>query len=222
MEEETRKKKDRDTKLDKKLRKLAPFLLGLVLLAVIFIALLYLFHGFGKINYEGLSFTKERFGEVIVYHYSYLMPVNATKIKAIDVYLRGNPRENTVPVEGKIVYPAGKVVYIGINSSGLNECEDSMIALSELTQFILANNIEIKVGNADKAEANRTNSSYIPCSHYPKNMVIILKSGGETRISRDDLCYTIEVANCEILPALEKFILQSIVDAKATTIVKRV
>lgn len=220
--EEGKKKKDRETNLDKKLVKLAPLLIGLAALAVIFVALFYLFHGLGRIEYNGLTFNRERFGEVMFYHYSYLMPVNATKIKAIDVYIRGDPRENKVPVEGEIVYPADKVVYIGINNSGLVDCEDSMIAISELTQFILANGIEIKVGNADKADANRTNTSYIPCSHYPSNMVLILQSSSETKISRDGHCYTIDVANCEMLPALEKFILQSIVDAKATTIVKRV
>jgi len=43
---------------------------------------------------------------------------------------------------------------------------------------------------------------------------LLLRTGEETRINRNGLCYYIDVADCEILPAIEKFIVQSIIDAK--------
>ena len=210
-----KKKIVKEPVLDKKIKKFAPFLIWLGILVVVFIILNIIFQGLGKIDYNGLTFTKEKYGEVIIYHYYYLTKLSNGHVRKIDVLLRGNPAENNVPMNGTIIYPEGKAVYISINNTGLNECNYSMIALSSLDIFLKNNNIAVKYGTPDRQEAQTKNQTYITCGAYPNNMVISLKSGNESKIENvGRLCYNTEVANCEILPVLEKFILQSLVDAK--------
>jgi hypothetical protein len=207
--------KEKETKIDKNIKKYVPFAIWLGVLAVVFVVFYLLFQGLGKVGYEGLTFTREKYGEVIVYHYYYLTEIADGKIRKIDVLLRGNPAENKVPVEGNITYPEGRTVYLSINNSGLNECTYSMVALSSFSIFMANNDIALKAGTPDKDEAQKNNLTYATCGKYPGNMVISLKSGNESKIERTTgYCYNLEVTNCEILPVIEKFIVQSILDAK--------
>lgn len=209
------KQEEKETKIDKEIKKYLPLLAGLGILILIFIVFYFAFSGLGKVKYEGLTFVKERYGEIEVYHYSYLTKLDNGNIRAIDVIVRGNPAENSVPIDSKIVYPEGKSVYLSINNSGLNKCEDSIIAIAELSGFLANNEIPLKAGTPDREEARKNNSTYITCESYPNNLIISLREGSETKITRTgSRCYNMEVANCEIVPAMEKFIIRSIVDAK--------
>jgi hypothetical protein len=207
-------KKEKETKIDQQIKKYIPFLALIGVLVLLFIVLSFVFQSLGKVKYEGLVFTKEKYGDVLIYHYSYLTKVSNGNVRAINVLLRTNPAENNVPIDGEIIYPENKAVYMSINSTGLN-CTYSMVAISELTNFIANNDLSIKIGNPDKSYAEKNNQTYVTCEKYPSNMVISIKTGEETIIRKTgDFCYNVEVADCEILPALEKFIVQSIIDAK--------
>lgn len=208
-------KEEKEPAIDRQLKKYFPFLIGLGVLAIVFVVLYFAFSGLGKVNYEGLTFVKEKYGDVQVYHYSYATKLSSGKVRVIDVFVRGNPAENSIPISGEIIYPAGKKVYLSINNTGINTCEDSVIAVAELSGFLSNNNIPLKAGTPDMEEARVNNSTYITCASYPTSMTITLRAGEETKITRTgNFCYEMEVANCEILPAMEKFIVQSIVDAK--------
>jgi len=214
MAEKNKKTGEKEAVIDKNIKKYAPFLIWLGVLAVVFIVLLLLFHGTGKVEYKGLSFTREKYGEVLVYHYYYFAELASGKVRKVDILLRGNPAENKVPVEGKIVYPEGKTVYMSINP-GLEKCEDSLIAIGAFSMFISNNDIPFKGGLSDKEEAQAENQTYVTCEEYPNNMVLSLKTGNESKITLTDKhCYNLEVANCDILPVMEKLIVQSILDAK--------
>ena len=210
-------KKEKETKIDKRLKKYLPFFAGLAVLALLFIVLYYAFQGFGKIEYQGLTFTKQKFGEILVYSYNYFVENSEGKIIQNTLYVRTDPRKNNIPVNGTIIYPKGKTVLISINDSGLTECENSMIAISTITNFIVANGIAVKGGVPDKNKSQEKNLTYITCEKYPNNMVIMIESSETTKIEKKDdgeFCYYIEVANCEIQEAVEKFAVQSIIDSK--------
>ncbi len=213
------KKKEKEEKnIDREIKKYLPFLLGFGILVVIFIVFYFAFSGLGKVKYEGLTFVKEKYGDIQVYSYSYVTKLSSGNLREIYVLLRVNPAENSVPVEGTIVYPVGKKVYISINNTGLTECEDAIIAINEFDIFLKNNGIPLKAGTPDLAESKRNNSTFITCASYPSSMTLSLRAGEETKITRtNNYCYEMEIANCEILPAMEKFIIQSIVDAKKTS-----
>jgi len=206
----------KDTAIDKNLKTYAPVVLGIGGFIIVVVVLLYFVsQGVGKVEYNGLTFIKERYGEVVIYHYSYLTSMDNGNARRVDLLLRGDPSENNVPVEGEIVYPLGKPVYLSINSSGLDECKYSTIALAGFSGFIASNDIVLKAGTPDKEQSQKNNSTYVTCENYPSNMVVSLKSGSESKIERTSpYCYELEVANCEILPVMEKFIVQSVLDAK--------
>lgn len=218
MEKQTKPKKEKETNLDKQLKrtvkKYLPFVIWLAVLAVIFIVLYFAFQGLGKVKYQGLVFTKEKYGDIPVYHYSYLTAISPDKLRTVEVLLRGNPAENKVPISGEISYPRGKIVYIGINST-VHECNYSTVGISPLTIFLANNGFNVKVGTLDKSEALKTNLTYVTCKEYPASAVISIRTGDETKIEKSgDLCYDIYISNCEIVPAIEKFIVQSMLDAK--------
>ncbi|MEM4271673.1 MAG: hypothetical protein QXD13_01115, partial [Candidatus Pacearchaeota archaeon] len=170
--------------------------------------------------YGGMTFTKGTFGSVILYRTSYNVVSADGRAARYELYLRTNPKENNVPVEGKIFYPAGRTVYTAVNESGLN-CELTLVAISELGQFLAGNLLKTKAGTLDYERAISENITYVSCEKYPENTVIIIKAGNETKITNKETnvsgkenCYTISVANCEIVPAVEKFIVQSLVDSR--------
>lgn len=210
-------KKEKETKIDSHIKRYLPFMIMLLVLALVFVVLYFIFQGLGKVEYNGLTFTREKFGEVLVYSYVYLIKTSEGKIVQNTLYIRHDPRKNDIPIDGQIIYPEGLKVMISINSTGLTECEDSMIAVATLTNFLTANRLGVKGGTPDKAEAKAQNMSYVSCDNYEGNAVISIRAvdGNETKITREEpYCYRVDVANCEIQQAIEKFVVQSILDAK--------
>ncbi len=209
-------KKDKETNIDKGIKRYLPLIIALVVLALVFVALYYAFAGIGKVKYEGLVFMKQKYGSLEVYTYTYKTINEDGRVAENAIYLRTDPRENKIPVEGEIIYPEGKTVLISINATNLTECEDNAIAVATLSSFLVANGLVIKGGTPDKQEAEENDQNYITCGKYPANTVISIRAADKTEITRTGLlCYNVNVANCEIMPAVEKFILQSILDSRS-------
>jgi len=204
--------KKRISKEDKQLYWVFGIMIGLI---VIFLIAHSVFASLNHFEYEGLSFTKEKFDKLIVYHYYYYFDDPAGNMYKYNLFLRNDPRENDVPVfGGKISYPKEKFVYIGINSTGITECERNSVAIASLSNFLADNLFEIKGGLVDENEAENNSLDHVSCEKHPDRATIVVQSGEETRIDIEGLCYTLTVSDCEILEAVEKFEVQSILDAK--------
>ena len=216
MEKKAQKtRKEKESAIDKKIKELWPlwaFIGTLVLMGVIFY---FMFSSYGKISYEGMEFAMEKYGTLLVYHYSYMIKAPSGQIFEYNLYLRNNPKENNVPVYGKILYPANKIILIGVNGTGLTNCNNSIIAVAELSEFLTGNFISIKGGSVEQNQSISNNTTQISCEKYPENPVIIMQSGNETKVERtNENCYVISAANCEILKATEKFIVQSLIEIR--------
>jgi len=189
------------------------WILGMMIgLIVLLLGVYFIMSELNKVEYKGLVFAKERFGEIPVYRYSYFFNDNEGQLIKYNLFLRNDPRTNTVPVEGEIAL--GGNIYVSINATGLNECKESSIALASLAAFIINNQLTLVAGTPDLEESRATNVSHITCEIYQNNPVILIQSGEETKITRENNCYKIDVANCDINPAIEKFEVQTILDAK--------
>ena len=191
---------------------------------MIFLVLVVLLIYYIKINanifeYKDLKFTKEMFGKIPVYRYTYHFE-GRTGFMTFNLLLRIDPRENKVPVNGDITFPIGKTAYISVNSTGLNECEDSRIALSSLASFISNNQIKVKGASPDPIKANESKVVYATCDNYKDNPVILVQKADNTEINNVGLCYTINVNNCEILSAIEKFEIEALLNARAINLGK--
>jgi hypothetical protein len=180
---------------------------------IVFFVATAIFKQVNKVEYEGLTFTKEKVGNIPVYHYFYYFTSQGELIK-YNLFLRNDPRENNVPVEGsEIIYEGGKFVYLTLNTTGIDKCEQSVIAVADLSKFITHNQFTVKSGTLIPEEASE-DQDYITCENRPDRPVISIIEGEETKITIEDYCYTISVANCDIMKATEKFKLQSVLDAK--------
>jgi len=107
-----------------------------------------------------------------------------------------------------------KLVYISVNATEFTKCDNSSIALASLSSFLTNNEYMVKGGSPDKEEAETNDVRYATCENLPSQKVILFGEGEETKIVREDNCYIVTVAGCEILQASEKFQVQAIVDAK--------
>lgn len=179
-------------------------------------------------DYKGLSFQKEMFGDIPLYKHTYLtgkvirstaQVVRSNEASPVIVALRNDPRKlEGVPVDGKIEYPGlEEFIYITLDSSPGLLCDYGTIALHELSSFISQNGFVVKAGISNESSAKEQKTDYISCENRPNRMVISYKSGNATSVVREGNCYTITVADCDILAPTEKFIVQSLLDAKNQT-----
>jgi hypothetical protein len=178
-----------------------------------------IFQSFNNFEYENLAFSKERFGEIPVYRHSYFIssPITGEVTTKYNLFLRKDPRKVEVPITGDIEYPSSGFVYLSVNATGLLDCKDSSIAVAGLTAFMSNNQLLVRGASPDKEQAEKAGAWYVSCDERPvetDNLAIIIQKGEETKIEKvSDDCFIIDISQCEILDALEKFEVQSILDA---------
>lgn len=188
----------------------------MIALVLIFILASWYFNNAKTIDYKGLSFTKEKFSGLEVYHYYYYFKDKSDNILKYNLYIRNNPFDlESIPVKGEIEFPQGRYVYIGVNSSGLTECQYSSAAIGTLSNFLTDNGFTVRGGTAEKNVSGEESFRFVSCESTPDNPTIIIKSGNETSITRKDNCYYVQANSCQILQVIEKFQVQSILDAKS-------
>jgi hypothetical protein len=193
------------------------WIIGVMLgLTLIFVFASMVFQNLRTFEYEELTFTKEKFGDIPVYHY-YYFPKNAITGQIIgqyNLYLREDPRKNSVPVDGEIAISQSGLTYISVNATELVECEDSSVAIASLSGFLTDHGIDVKGATPDKELAEANNLTYSTCENRRAQNVIIIKKGEKTMIVNNDNCHVIEVNECEIIKAVEKFEIQMLLDAR--------
>ncbi len=187
----------------------------LVGLFVLYLVLAFVFGKLGTFTYEGLVFTKEKFGNILVYHYSYYYESSSGGLIKYNLYLRNDPRKNPVLVIGEIGLVKNNFVFISINGSELSSCEDSGIAVASLSAFLTNNEFKVKGASLDEAEAKANNILFADCKTKQDAQVVVIRKGNETSIMKEDNCYTISIGCDSFVQAVEKFEVQAILDAKA-------
>ncbi len=167
-----------------------------------------------KFSYNGLAFTKERFGEIPVYHHYYYFKDLEGQTYKYNLYLRNDPRENSVPIMGKITYTIGNPIFFSINTTKIDQCNESVLAVSSLSSFLTNNLLQVKAATPDPNN-NSTRIPYAVCGDPKDSKVILLEFGNETKITSNGNCHTIRISKCEdVLLAIEKFEVQSILDSR--------
>lgn len=224
------KKKSKDSKnlkgkdrknSEKKIERQLLIVIGFFALAVAaIIGLVYLANDDGfeedSFVYEGLNFTKVREGSVDFFYHSYNSRYQGKKY-FYEMYLRIDPRENDVPVEGKISFNRGNNLYIGINNSELIECPDSLIGVAGVGQFLGGNLFNATAGMLTWEEAHERGYEWINCERYPVSTTIEIFAGNETKITSENGCIRIQINECEVLEATEKFQVQALLDTRITS-----
>lgn len=213
---------NRKAKTERRIEKdLIGILVFLVFLIVAFFIAGYIFKNLNQFEHAGLTFTKENFGELPVFHYYYNFkaPVTGQIIK-YNLYLRNDPRENDIPITGdKIKFSFGRPLYITMDATDLVECRRSNLAIATISSFLTDNQLDVRSGTTDLIEAavfgDNKIKDYITCENKPNNVVIEFSRGDNTEIIIDGICHHIIIGpDCDILEAVENYEVQSILDAK--------
>ncbi len=192
---------------------------AMLLLVAVFFASYYAFKSINTFKYEGLTFTKERFGEIPLFHHYYNFNSKG-ELFQYNLYLRNDPRKNAVPITGKAVderieFRQDNFVYLSVNPENLTQCEYSRVGISNLASFLADNQLSVKGAATNETLAEENNVRYATCSTHPDDVVIIIQTGNETKLIQDeDDCYIIQIANCEVLQAIEKFQLKTLLDSR--------
>lgn len=182
---------------------------------MVFLFFYFVFSKIGTFEYKGLAFDKQAYGDkLILYHHTYFYTYNKQTYKN-NVYLRFDPRENNVGSDAKILFNKGRTVYLGINNTDIINCSDSQIAIGTLSQFFANNQFDLKIGNPDLNQSKEKKQIYVDCNKSKENNVIIIQNSDKTEITKkSDGCYTINVNQCQIQQAVEKFIVNALIDTR--------
>lgn len=217
MESNKKSKKKKAGKERRLEREIVGVLLFLGFLVGVFLIANSYFKSLHNFEYSGLAFREERVGEIPVFHHSYYFknPDDGRLIN-YNMFLRIDPRENNVSIEGdRLIFEQGrKVVFLSVDSEDLRQCRYSQLAVANLAGFLADNQIPIKSGTPDFWAVATNKQQWVTCENKPGNKVIEVRKGNETKIVINGNCYKVYVNNCEILPALEKLQVQSIVEAR--------
>lgn len=209
-------KKEITKKGERKLEKeLLGILIFLAVLVVVFLIASAYFRSLNYFEYEGMTFSKQKLGDIPLFHHSYYIKTSTGELAQYNFYLRNDPRYNNVSISGKSnLLSPGAVVYLSVNSDGLQQCRYSHLAVGTISSFISDNQMKVIAGNLDFWQAGARRDLWATCENKPGNRVIEILKGNETKVTIGGNCYRVEVANCEILEAIEKLETQSLVDAK--------
>lgn len=180
-----------------------------------------------KFTHINLDFYKTKLGEITFY--STMIPLTNKQMTINSAYplnLRNDPRkldsiQYKFPLTGEvindenndsnsqIIFKKSLPVYISLQSDS-PKCEDNIIAVVSLTQFLKEfGNFTVNAAMDNKIYANETGYPYITCINRPTNTVIHLTSGNSTEIKKiNDNCYELIYNNCEITQVTEKFMLE--------------
>ncbi|HLC77542.1 MAG TPA: hypothetical protein VJH92_00265 [Candidatus Nanoarchaeia archaeon] len=171
-------------------------------LVLFFVAWMVVSHLQAQFEYRGVKFEKVK--EIAPYRTSIPLTsgsgITGNAVQKIDYsfYMRNDPRKlEKVLFEGEINFKKIMVV----KSKEEFKCEGyGVIGIANLVQLYQA--IGIKVIKDETAE----------CGNDRSYMLLEIVSGNETKIEQTaEGCYTMSIRNCEILPATERFMVETFV-----------
>ncbi|MBI2628582.1 hypothetical protein HYW74_00680 [Candidatus Pacearchaeota archaeon] len=184
-------------------------IVALSTILISFFATIWILSEANKYDYIGLTFKKEKFGNIPIYSAEYIgraitgWPVN------FKLVLRNDPRELSIPVENKLKFISSNTTYVTLDKeSGVLECEDANIALSSLGIFMNNMKFDIKSAFTSKNASLESNRTLVNCENKKNNTVFLLTAENESRIyqyKNNSNCYILAVSNCEIMRVIEKF-----------------
>lgn len=192
---------------------LKSILIIILVIAVAFVAFIFISKSLTKFEYRGVDFEVVKFcdsGPPCLTTYKTSLPVRvygnntikvvrpSEKTNDYNFYIRNDPRDLDVDFKGQIVFKENMV----LNSEEDFICEGKgAIAGANLVRLY-----EILGARVMKDE-NAT------CDPFGRYTLITIKQGNETKIEhRWPACYDIYIKDCEVLEGTEKFMIETFVE----------
>jgi hypothetical protein len=174
-------------------------ILAMVGFAALFAATYFISNSFNYITIDGVKFTVDKSVMAGKTLYRTSIPVNINNSRATyNFWLRGNPKiTDKIPFEGNLTVMKNVV----LNQTSNFNCDgDGIIGVANLLKLYGL------VGSEVIADKNAT------CDSQGRYVFINIKEGNETKITQTGkTCYDINVKGCEILPATERFMIETFI-----------
>ncbi len=208
-----RKERKQEKLLERDLVKVILFGVALVILYFI---MSYYFKSFNHFEYEGLSFTRERFDKDTLYHYYYYYTDSAGQLIQYNLYLHNDPRTNNVSIGGDPLLLGKRYVYLTFDDSFPDYCRYTGSSVVDLNLFLKQNQLTVFSGVTNETNAEETNREYITCESQPSSSEVFeFRGGNVTEIFIDDNCHRIYIGpDCAVRDAVEKLKVQIIIEAR--------
>jgi hypothetical protein len=208
--------KKKNSKEEEKIRTIGYIFIWTIVFLVVFYSIFVAINRMNNFEYNGLAFSKQKFGSLDVYYYYYFFKGLDGNMIKYDLYLREDPRKNNIPVETNISLSGSKRVYISLDTDRLVECEDSQLGISEISLFLAGNEFKLYTGTTNFTASKELKVEHITCENTAYSNTIIMQRGNESRIYREkDKCYIIQINDCkDVVKASERFILQLLINGK--------
>jgi len=176
-------------------RILTIFLIIIVIAVISFIVALVIINSYKNFEYNGISFSKQKEGQITFYHTTLPLSKNGKKVADFNIFLRKDPRI----IGGKILFNGSVSLteMMVLNSTENFNCNgDGVIAIANFQQIMDA------FGTTIINDVNAT------CDRQGRYMFVNILKGNETKIEQSgSKCYNFYVNNCEILEVSERFLL---------------
>jgi len=199
------------------------FLVVLVAFAVVLIP--YFYNESTKtFEYKTIDWTIEKAGKVTIFHGRFptlngQRHIAAGTLVHHNIFLRNDPRENIVLVEGPLDdFKNGGVVSI---SPEFDTCRGDIPRIMVDFFDFLSNGIgmmQLEAATPSAIVANETGKRQIDCSYTGPETVFLFDLGKEDSIvvnSENPNCYQITASSCQSTFAIERFMVQSVADFRA-------
>src|SRR3989344_817180 len=189
----------------------------LVLIGILFLAGIlsyYIYQQVSNPEYRGLKFYKVKEGKIDFYvvRVPSINPLTGQAEGYYDMALRNNPNDlNYINFTGRAKFLRNITLSF---SRAIEGCSDNLIAVANFVRVFNGGlGFNIKGATTNEEYARDVNMTYATCDHAGNQTVIIIQNaslGGPTAIEETiDDCYVIDVDKCEVLPALERFMLET-------------
>jgi len=206
MEKKKRKKgikKEKNIEGKKQIKEenkiLRNFIFGLIVLIVLVLLFVLFINSTRNFEYEGLKFKIVKEGALIFYKTSFpLFSEKGEKVADYNFFIRNDPRElKDIPFKGELFLTKNIV----INMTGNLNCEgNGIIAIANLKKPFELLGINVI----------RDENSF--CDLLGTYTFIQIQEANETKIEKfGPSCYEINVNNCEILEATERFMVETFI-----------
>lgn len=209
----TRKERKQERLLERDLVKVILFGVALV---VIYFIMSYYFKSLNQFEYEGLSFTRERFDKDTLYHYYYYYTNPAGQLIQYNLYLHNDPRANNVSIRGDPLLLGKKYIYLTYDDSFPNDCRYTGSSVVDLNLFLKQNQLTVFSGVTNETNAEETNREYITCESQPSSSEVFEFWGGNvSEIVINGNCHRVYIGpDCAVRDAIEKLKVQIIAEAR--------
>lgn len=167
-------------------------------------------------EYKDLTFKKEMYGDVMMYHYFYSFVNKKGEVIRYNVYLQNDPRTNPATYEGEMKLNSHNV-YLSIDTPGLLGQQNSMLAVGKMGEFLKSNDFNVTVAVPELGSANLNNVTVANCETNPDDEVILIRAGNQTKVTHEGNCFIVESKNGQVLESVERFIVELIAQAKVTS-----